>query len=203
MITIINYKMGNLQSVQNAFDYLGFKSEIVNKPEQILNASKILLPGVGSFNQAMKNIHEMDLFEPICEMALNKKIPVLGICLGMQLLTKSSDENGFNQGFGFIDGEVSKFKLNKNYRVPHVGFNSVKINAANATLFKDIDDNSDFYFVHSYRLNNSTKNFVSGITEYGEKFIAAFEQNNIFGAQFHPEKSQSNGLKMLVNFAQL
>ena len=203
MITIINYKMGNLRSVHNALDYLGYKNEVVNEPEKILTADKLLLPGVGSFRQAMQNIKEMDLYEPICEMVLGKKIPILGICLGMQLLAKSSDEDGFTEGFGFIDDEVVKFNIDKSYRVPHVGFNSVTFNKNNATLFENLEDNTDFYFVHSYRMGAIDKPFVSGVCEYGEKFTAVFEQDNVFGTQFHPEKSQSNGLKMLINFAKL
>lgn len=203
MITVINYKMGNLQSVRNALDYLGIASEIVSEPDKITKASKIILPGVGSFNQAMKNIRAMALYDPIYEMALNKKIPILGICLGMQLLTKSSDEDGYSDGFGFIDGVITKFNLDKKYSVPHVGFNSISFNKNNSTLFHGLEDFADFYFVHSYRMDYSEKPFVAGITEYGEKFTSAFEQENIFGAQFHPEKSQSNGLKFLNNFAKL
>lgn len=203
MITIVNYKMGNLRSVHNALDYLGFENEIVSEPEKILKAEKLLLPGVGSFRQAMENIKEMGLYEPICDMVLNKKIPILGICLGMQLLAKSSDEDGFTEGFGFIDDEVVKFDIDKKFRVPHVGFNSVILNKENSTLFKGLEDGTDFYFVHSYRLGNPDRPYVSGICDYGEKFTAAFEQDNVFGTQFHPEKSQSNGLKLLINFAKL
>jgi len=203
VITIVNYKMGNLRSVHNAFDYLGFKNEIVSEPEKILKASKIILPGVGSFRQAMQNIKEMGLYEPLCEMVLEKKVPILGICLGMQLLAKSSEEDGFTEGFGFIDDEVINFDIDKKYRVPHVGFNSVNLNKNNSTLFKGLNDNTDFYFVHSYRLGKIDKPFVAGISEYGEKFTSAFEQDNVFGTQFHPEKSQSNGLKLLINFAEL
>jgi len=203
MISIINYKMGNLRSVNNAFNYLGFENEIVSEPEKILKADKIVLPGVGSFRQAMKNIKSMGLYEPICEMVLKNKIPIIGICLGMQLLAKSSNEDGFTEGFGFIDDACVKFDIDKKYRIPHVGFNSVTINTNNATLFKGLKDNTDFYFVHSYRLGAIDKPFVSGICDYGEKFVASFEQDNVFGTQFHPEKSQSNGLKMLINFANL
>ena len=203
MITIVNYEMGNLRSVRNALNYLGFESKISDSPEEILNAEKIILPGVGSFRQAMENIKKMGLYEPICKKVLEDKTPILGICLGMQLLAKSSEEDGFTEGFGFIDGEVVKFDIDKKYRVPHVGFNSVTINPDNKTLFEGLKDRTDFYFVHSYRLSGVEKPFVSAICKYGEKFVASFEQDNVFGTQFHPEKSQSNGLKLLINFAKL
>ncbi len=203
MITLINYKMGNLQSVQNALDYLEIASEVTDDPVKILQAEKIILPGVGSFNMAMNNIKALGLLDPIAEMAIQKKIPILGICLGMQLMAKSSDEDGFAAGFGFIDAEVKKFDPSKEYTVPHVGFNSVRFNSNNSTLFKGLGIEADFYFVHSFRFGFKDRPFVSGVTEYGEKFISAFEQDNIFGVQFHPEKSQSNGLKILDNFAKL
>ena len=203
MITIINYDAGNLRSVINAFDYLGIATEVTNDKKKILDAKKILLPGVGSFRRAIENIKSLDIFDSICEATLVKKTPILGICLGMQLLAKSSDEDKYSEGFGFIDGEIKKFNLSNQFQIPHVGFNSVQLNSKNSQLFSGIEDNSDFYFVHSFRLENSASSFVSGTTEYGEKFTAAFEQNNIFGAQFHPEKSQSNGLKMLHNFSKI
>lgn len=195
--------MGNLRSVHNAFEYLGFESEIVNDPKKILKAEKLLLPGVGSFRQAMENIKDMGLYEPICEAVLDKKTPILGICLGMQLLAKSSEEDGFTEGFGFIDDEVLRFDIDKKYRIPHVGFNSVNLNKDNCTLFRGLNDGTDFYFVHSFRLGKTDAPFVSAIADYGGEFIAAFEQDNVFGTQFHPEKSQSNGLKVLINFAEL
>lgn len=203
MITIVNYDMGNLRSVRNAFNYLGIDSEIVSEPEKILRAEKLVLPGVGSFRQAMETIKAKGLYDPICKRVLEDKIPIIGICLGMQLLAKSSDEDGYTEGFGFIDETCVKFDLDKKFRVPHVGFNSVTINKNNATLFEGLKDGTDFYFVHSYRLGGVDKPFVSATCEYGEKFVAVFEQDNVFGTQFHPEKSQSNGLKMLINFAKV
>jgi len=203
MIAIINYKMGNLQSVQNALDYLGIKNEIVSDPGKIQNASKIILPGVGSFRKAMRNIKEMGLYEPICDVVLKKKTPILGICLGMQLLAKSGEEDGLTDGFGFVDDHVGRFDIDKKYKVPHVGFNSVTVNRENSTLFNGLGEGTDFYFVHSFRLGDLSKPYMSSVTEYGENFISSFEHGNVFGTQFHPEKSQSNGLKLLLNFANL
>ena len=203
MITIVNYKMGNLRSVHNALVYIGVKNEIVSEPGKIINAEKIILPGVGSFRQAMINIRDMGLFDPICESVLEKQTPILGICLGMQLLAKSSNEDGFTFGFDFIEDESVRFDINKSYRIPHVGFNSVELDQSNSTLFKGLNDHTDFYFVHSFRLGKIEMPFVSGVAEYGEKFTAALEKENIFGTQFHPEKSQSNGLKLLKNFSKL
>lgn len=202
MITIINYELGNIRSIINSYDYLKISTKVTSDKNVIKNANKIILPGVGSFKKAMSNIKKLGLEEIINELVLVKKIPVLGICLGMQLLTESSDEDGFTQGFGYIDGKISKFKSNLKLNIPHIGFNSVDVNKNNI-LFKNIENNSDFYFVHSYKLKYENKNFETGLTDYGEKFISTFQKNNIFGVQFHPEKSQSNGLKLLQNFANL
>ena len=202
MITVIDYKLGNIKSVLNAFKYLGITTQVTSDKNVIKNVTKIILPGVGSFKKAMNNIQKLGLEEIINELVLVKKIPVLGICLGMQLLTESSDEDGFTQGFGYIDGKISKFKSDLKLNIPHIGFNSVDVNKNNI-LFKNIENNSDFYFVHSYKLKYEPKNFETGLTDYGEKFISTFQKNNIFGVQFHPEKSQSNGLKLLQNFANL
>lgn len=202
MITIIDYELGNIKSVINAFDYLGFSTKVTNDKTIIKNSTKIILPGVGSFKKAMENIQRLGLEEIINELVLAKKIPVLGICLGMQLLTESSDEDGFTKGFGYIEGKISRFKDNLKLNIPHIGFNSVNVNQDNI-LFKNIENNSDFYFVHSYKLEYEQKNYETGLTNYGEKFISTFQKENIFGVQFHPEKSQSNGLKLLKNFANL
>lgn len=202
MISIIDYKMGNISSLLNAFDYLGIKADVISAPSEIKYAKKLMLPGVGSFGQAMNNIKSMEILEVIKEAALVKKIPVLGICLGMQLLTRSSDEDGFSEGLGFIDAKIDKFTPSNEFPVPHVGFNSVKFNPSNSTLFQGLSDECDFYFVHSYRLKTNNNSFVAGTTNYGEDFCCAIEQDNIFGVQFHPEKSQNNGLMVLKNFSE-
>lgn len=197
-VVIVNYGMGNIYSVQSALNFLGFESEYSDDPEKILNADKIILPGVGSFRKAMQNIISKGLVEPINEAVQKKGKPILGICLGMQLLGTSSTEDGFSNGLALFDGIVEKFSDNYNLKIPHIGYNSI-IPASNSVLFKNLDTYSDFYFVHSFRMMSQITKGIT-ICNYGEKFIAAFEQKNVFGTQFHPEKSQTNGLILLKNF---
>ncbi|OFY38947.1 MAG: imidazole glycerol phosphate synthase, glutamine amidotransferase subunit [Bacteroidetes bacterium GWF2_40_14] len=197
-IVIVNYGMGNIYSIQNALKFLGFASEYSDDPAKISNADKIILPGVGSYRKAMQNIISKDLKNPIKEAVEKKGNPILGICLGMQLLGISSTEDGYTKGLGLFDGIVERFDEKCNLKIPHIGYNEV-MPASNSVLFQSIKENPDFYFVHSYRMMSPIEN---GITtcNYGENFIAAFEQNNVFGTQFHPEKSQTNGLILLKNF---
>ena len=204
MITIVDYKMGNITSVRNAFEYLGYDVEIANTISDIRNADKLILPGVGSYKMAMENIHTLGIYSAVKEKVIDQKCPVLGICLGMQLFAKDSVEDGYAEGFGFLDLNVKKFIEKENISIPHIGFNEVSIKDQASKMFRGINDLSDFYFVHSYRIAEEEENeYVSGITIYGERFISAFEKDNIWGVQFHPEKSQSNGLKLLDNFARL
>lgn len=197
-VVIVNYGMGNIYSVQSALSFLGFQSEYTDEPDKILNADKIILPGVGSFRKAMQNIRSKGLEDPIKESIQTKGKIILGICLGMQLLGTSSTEDGFTMGLSLFDGIVEKFSDNNNLKIPHIGYNEV-IPSQNSVLFKNLDKNSDFYFVHSYRMKSQIANGIS-TCEYGEKFVAAFEQKNVLGTQFHPEKSQTNGLILLKNF---
>jgi glutamine amidotransferase len=205
MIYIINYKLGNITSIVNALNYLNIKNQVISTTKEFKfeNSSKIIIPGVGSFKNGIKKINELNFNDLINEMALLKKVPILGICLGMQLIAKSSQENGYSEGLGLIDDEVTKFDNDLNFSVPHVGFNSIEIIMNNSALFKNIDNYSDFYFTHSYKIKHHDQNYVSGICNYQNNFCASIEKNNIFGVQFHPEKSQSNGLKLLQNFANL
>lgn len=196
-ITIVNYGMGNIFSVKNALNYLGVEYEFSNNPDIISNAEKIILPGVGSFKKAMQNIVSMGIDNAICQAA-NRGTPVLGICLGMQLLGKSGTEDGFTLGLGLYDGIVERFPSKHSIKIPHVGFNEVQ-KPEKTVLYKNIKDQSDFYFVHSYRMSSVNETGVA-YCSYGERFIASFESNNIFGTQFHPEKSQTNGLILLKNF---
>ena len=197
--------MGNLGSIKNMFKYIGVESKIESDVDKIKNASKILLPGVGSFDTAMKKINESGLKEVLNEKALKEQVPVLGICLGMQLLTNSSEE-GILDGLGWVDAKTMSFKsvIDKKYRIPHMGWNIVsESNESKLTDgFKDFDE-TRFYFVHSYfvKVENEKNSILK--TDYGLKFDSAIQKDNIFGAQFHPEKSHKFGMNIFKNFAKI
>jgi len=199
-IVIVDYGMGNIKSISSTLIYLGVSDVILSsKYEELAQADKIILPGVGSFSQAMKQIvlNKIDL--TLADLVMNKKKPLLGICLGMQLLGMSSTEDGFSKGLCFIDGVVTLFENPKlDLKIPHVGFNQVNPDA-NSLLYKNITGTPDFYFTHSYKML-STASISASMCTYGEKFVASFEVDNIAGVQFHPELSQNNGLKLLQNF---
>ena len=196
--------MGNIRSVQNALNYIGVENQVITSPSQILESKKLILPGVGSFRLAIENIKKKKLTDSLNEVVLKKKIPVLGICLGMQLMAEESEEDGKTKGLNWIKGSIKKFPAEKlKVKVPHVGFNEVFFEKNNKQLYKNLEAKADYYFVHSYRIPYDDCDCVSGWSEYGEKFVASIERDNIFGTQFHPEKSQSNGLTMLKNFAEL
>lgn len=197
-LVIIDYGMGNIKSISSAFKYLGIDQIIVsNKYKDIKSADKLLLPGVGSFVKAVEQIRKVELHKILDEVVLNDKKPILGICLGMQLLCNSSEEDGGSEGLGYIDAICTRFDF-ANLKVPHVGFNQVSINP-NTKLYKGFLGKNDFYFTHSYRLQ-SNSDINSSMCFYGENFIASYEKENISGTQFHPELSQTNGLKLLKNF---
>lgn len=202
MITIINYGMGNLGSIFNMFKRIGVESEITSDPDKISKAKKILLPGVGAFDQAMKRIYESGFKDILDHKALVERIPILGICLGMQLLTDSSEE-GSEKGFGWIPGKTIKFKFDTNaLKIPHMGWNTTRIVNSNA-LVEGFNDEMRFYFVHSYYVKSEDKKNVMLQTEYGIEFDSAVNKDNIYGAQFHPEKSHKYGMKLLENFSKL
>ncbi|NQU95474.1 MAG: imidazole glycerol phosphate synthase subunit HisH [Candidatus Omnitrophica bacterium] len=202
MVSIVNYKMGNIRSIQNALSYLGVDSRVIDSPEEILTSKKLILPGVGSFRVAMEHIRAMKLFEALNEAALKQGVPLLGICLGMQLLATEGEEEGPTKGFGWIPGRVKRFSPERlSIKVPHIGFNTVYFEPKSKTLFEGLETCADFYFVHSYRMIcEEPEKCVSSWADYGERFVASVEHRNIFGTQFHPEKSQSNGLTVLKNF---
>lgn len=197
-LVIIDYGMGNLYSLKNAIEHLCSNNiNISNDISVISQASKLFLPGVGSFTSAINKINKLKLDQVLNDLVLKKKIPIFGICLGMQLLCKSSDEDGGAEGLGFIEANCKKFSFT-NLKVPHVGFNQVELNL-NAKINEGFQGKNDFYFTHSHKVQ-SDANINSSFCNYGEDFIASFEKENIIGTQFHPELSQNNGLKLIKNF---
>ncbi len=201
MIAIIDYGAGKLQSLKKAFDIIGAESVITDNPEIINSADKILLPGVGSFGDAMNSMREKNLVETVKHNALSGK-PFLGICLGLQLLFESSEESENVEGLGIFKGKIKKFSNNMGLKIPHIGWNSISIKQ-NDTLFKNIPENSYVYFVHSYYLEAEKINDVATVTNYGIDFHSAVGKNNVFATQFHPEKSGDVGLQILRNFASM
>ena len=199
MVIIIDYGMGNVGSVKNALEFLGEKALISSNPGDLEKASHIILPGVGSFGDGINNLKRSGLVEVLEKEVLKNKKPFLGICLGMQLLAEEGEEGGLHRGLGWIAGKVRHFKVDsKDFRIPHVGWNDI-FPKENQELFKGISSQI-FYFVHSYFLEPKDKSVVAAVCRYGEEFTAAIQKDNIFGTQFHPEKSQKSGLMLLKNF---
>lgn len=198
MVAVVDYGMGNIKSIVSALKYLGVQEiALTNSYDVLEKADRLILPGVGSFRQAMENIRTLGLDNSLNELAVKSKKPILGICLGMQLMTKSSTEDGFTEGLGFVDAEVTRFEQN-NLRIPHVGFNQVRLDSA-ANIYNGINGVKDFYFTHSYKVLSQAQ--INQCTcNYGIDFVASFEVDNIVGVQFHPELSQHNGLQLLDNF---
>jgi glutamine amidotransferase len=205
MITIIDYGIGNLSSIKNMLNYLGIKSKIEKKVDKIKDASKIILPGVGAFDAAMKKINENDLKEVLNEKALKQQVPILGICLGMQLLTNKSEE-GKLSGLGWINAETLSFKnrVDKKYKIPHMGWNTVNISNP-SSLTKGFEKLQEirFYFVHSYFVKVNNEIDATLQTNYGINFVSSLQKENIYGVQFHPEKSHKFGMKILENFGSI
>jgi len=199
LIAIIDYGMGNLRSVQKALEKLGYEAEISGDKQVIAGASGVILPGVGAFKDAMENLKEAGLVETIKEVEAQNK-PFLGICLGLQLLFTKSEENGLHQGLDILPGRVIRFKGDK--KVPHMGWNQAEI-VNQSPILKGIPSQSFFYFVHSYYVVPDDEKVIAAETEYGERFTSVAARNNLFGIQFHPEKSSKLGLKILNNFGEL
>lgn len=198
-LVVVDYGMGNLHSVIGALRYLGAEPVISAEPATVLAAEALLLPGVGSFRKAMHRLEETGLAEALREAVTVRGRKILGICLGQQLMAEYGEEDGGHVGLGFFSGAVTRFSAQSGLKVPHVGFNKVVFDEG-SRLAQGLDSEVDCYFVHSYRLGIEERPGLSGICDYGGDFVAAYEQENIFATQFHPEKSQTNGLRLLSNF---
>jgi glutamine amidotransferase len=195
-IAVINYNMGNISSVKNAFRRIGANVRVTSNARVISNAKALVLPGVGAYKDAYKNLKKLNLIKVLKEN-IRKKI-FLGICLGMQLLFEYSLENGKNKGLGILKGYVEK--IPQVVKVPHIGWNQLKILKRNSKIFSGIKEGDNFYFDHSYYVIPGNKYVVSSITDYGIEIAASIEHDNIYGLQFHPEKSSAGGLRLLENF---
>lgn len=205
MLTILDYDMGNLRSVQKAFERVGHEAVVTSDPTVAAGADKLVLPGVGAFRDAIAALEDRRLVEPIKQSIASGK-PFLGICLGLQLLFETSYEDGEHQGLGILPGRVVRFELPREYKVPHMGWNQLTFNASAAErppLFAGIDNGEHFYFVHSYYVEPADAADVATLTDYGPPFCSSVRRGNVFATQFHPEKSQSAGLRLLKNFAEL
>jgi imidazole glycerol-phosphate synthase subunit HisH len=201
LITIIDYGVGNLGSIQNMIKKVGGMSQITSDISAINDASKILLPGVGAFDNGMQKLNERNLIEVLNKKVKVDRVPILGICLGAQLMTKGSEE-GELPGFNWVDIDTVKFKIDtEQTKVPHMGWNEV-VSQKESKLFDSMFDNPRFYFVHSYHFKSNNKALVLTTTDYGYEFASSFEHENILGAQFHPEKSHKFGMKLMKNFVE-
>ena len=201
MVAIIDYDAGNIKSVEKALLHLGEEVIITRDREQILNSDKVILPGVGAFGDAMEKLRSYGIDKVIYEV-VERKIPFLGICLGLQLLFEKSDETPGVKGLGILPGEILRIPDKEGIKIPHMGWNSVKIKE-NARIFKDVPQDSYVYFVHSYYLKAGREEDVAATTEYSTLIHASVEHDNVFACQFHPEKSSEIGLKILKNFVEL
>ena len=199
MNVIINYNVGNLHNLKNALDFSGIENRLVTDPNEVKKADRILLPGVGAFAPAMDHLKKSGMLDALQEK-FQSGSPMLGVCVGAQLLLDNSEEDGFHDGLGWIPGKVKRFS--HELKVPQIGWNSVK-KQKNNLLFKDVSDEMYFYFVHSYHLELENSDQVLGMTTYGYDFASVVCKENLWGVQFHPEKSQNAGLQLLKNFCTL
>lgn len=203
MIMILDYGTGNLNSVKRMLNRIGAWSEASSSPEDIARADKIIMPGVGHFGRAMANLRERGLLDRLNEAVLSKRKPILGICLGMELMAKTSEE-GNAAGLGWLDAETVRFDFAPGTRnkIPHMGWNQMAV-TKDSRLMAGVDGTAEFYFAHSYRLRLNDPSDMLSETEYGVSFPSAIEKNNIFGVQYHPEKSHDAGARILKNFVEM
>ena len=207
MIAIVDYGMGNLRSVEKAFERFGFDVKVTDNPNEVRNADKLVLPGVGAFQDAMDGLRQRGFVEPIINWVRSGK-PFLGICLGLQLLFSKGYEDGEHEGLDIIPGKVIRFKFPEDgtpekLKVPHMGWNQINFRKENIPILKNVPFNSYMYFVHSYYVCPVDEGIIATETEYGVRFTSMIWSNNIFATQFHPEKSQECGLTVLKNFGNL
>jgi glutamine amidotransferase len=202
-LVIVDYQTGNLNSVKKSLDRMRLCSIISSSPKDIISADKIILPGVGHFGRAMSNLKELNLLNALHEAVLVKQKPILGICLGMELMAKESEE-GHAEGLGWLDAEVISFKVSDRikYKIPCIGWNQISIRK-NSSLMHNISESSDFYFLHSYHLKMNNQSDILSETRYDYCYPSAIERDNIFGVQYHPEKSHDAGAQLLKNFIDL
>jgi imidazole glycerol-phosphate synthase subunit HisH len=203
MIVIIDYDMGNIGSIMNMIKKAGGESMVTSDPEIIGDAKKIILPGVGAFDNGMKNLASLGIIDILNKKVLEEKIPVLGVCLGMQLLTKSSEE-GQLPGLGWVDAETIRFMFdgeNQKLRIPHMGWNTVDVRHE-GVLFRNMYEDPSFYFVHSFYVVCNDEKDISTLTNYGYDFVSSLQHENIMATQFHPEKSHKYGLQVIKNFVE-
>lgn len=203
MIIVVDYGVGNLGSIVNMFKKVGVKAVASSDPVVIEDATKLILPGIGAFDAGMQKLNERGLIPLLNKLVLEKKVPVLGLCLGLQLMTKRSAE-GQLPGLDWLDAETLRFRFeraNSNVKVPHMGWNTIEIRRPHP-LFTDLDPDARFYFVHSYYVQSRDPETVLAETDYGGRFHSILGKGNIMGAQFHPEKSHKFGLRLLKNFAE-
>lgn len=203
MISIVDYGMGNLRSVQKALEFVGAEAQIVSTPEAIESAERLILPGVGAFGDAMLHLSERGLVEPLKAYAESERL-LMGICLGMQLVFDSSEEDGAHVGLGLVPGRIIRFRPSDHaLKVPHMGWNALDFEAGQSRLLEGVNPGDAVYFVHSYYAEPADASVIAARADYGGLFCAAIETGNILATQFHPEKSQAVGLRMLKNFAEL
>jgi glutamine amidotransferase len=200
MIAIIDYSLGNVKAFANVYQKLDIPAKIVNRAADLIDATRIILPGVGAFDHAMTRLENSGMRSKLDEMVLDRKLPVLGVCVGMQMLGHSSEE-GHLPGLGWIDGEVKRFDQNS-ICVPHMGWNTIKPLKSNG-LFNDLNNNSRFYFLHSYYFKCNKNEDILALTDYYGEFSCAVNSKNVYGVQFHPEKSHEWGIRLLENFTKL